>query len=290
MPPSTPPAWLVRVETVVPSVTKGSLWALPACRRRRSRRQRTPPGRRGCRRGPGQPVLHPLEHGLPHPGGEAHSETPDQAPHGVRVHPGPFDLLAHGHAGVLAEHREGPGQQGGQGLPVHGGEVRRLVLHAADLSDVGRHGDAPLLQELEGQGPGEAQRGRQAAGELPAPSNVVALAVLHPGGVVGVGGPGGAAQALVVPAALVAVADDGAHRGPAGPPLHQPGEDLRGVGFLPGGGPGGPPRGPPGQEGRQAIHVRDKPRRQALHHAADGRGVGLSEHGDPQLMSQGVHG
>src|SRR5699024_4607406 len=29
MPPSTPPAWLVRVETVVPSVTKGSLCSLP---------------------------------------------------------------------------------------------------------------------------------------------------------------------------------------------------------------------------------------------------------------------
>ena len=152
------------------------------------------------------------------------------------------------------------------------------------------HGNAPLLQKLQGQGPGKAEGCGKAAGKLAAAPDIVAFAVLHPSRVVGVGGPGGAAQALIVLAVLVTVVDHGGQWRTAEGTVYHAGEDLRRVRFLPLSGPGIPSRGPTGHKSGHPVHIRPEARRQALHHAANGLGMGLAEYSDTELMPQGVHG
>ena len=97
-----------------------------------------------------------------------------------------------------------------QQLGRDGDRVKGLVLGLADGGHVGGHQNPPALEQLPGDGPGEHQRRCEPAGEVPAAPDVVVIAVLHIGGVVGVAGPGQHPQAAVILGALVGVLDDGA--------------------------------------------------------------------------------
>ena len=67
-----------------------------------------------------------------------------------------------------------------------------------------------------------------------------------------------------------------------------PREKLRGIRLPAGGGPVVPPRGAAVQKGLQRLHVDDLPGRQPFQRHADGRGVGLAEDGQAQMLSVAV--
>ena len=145
--------------------------------------------------------------------------------------------------------------------------------------------NAPALQDLQADAPGDAQGGGEPAGEVAAPGHILEAPVLHLGGVVGVGGAGLVPQLAVVLGAGIGVADDGGQGGPAGASLRQPAQDLRHVPLLPGGGGAVPARGPAPQEGLELVQVHRLPGGQAVHRHPDGRGVGLAEHRDVDVFT-----
>ena len=100
--------------------------------------------------------------------------------------------------GLLLQHREGGPLyplQHLQGLPQG---LERPVLHVGDGADVGSDVDAPASQDLDCNTPGDTQGGGEPAGEVAASPHVLAAAVLHLGGEVGVGGPGLVPELVVV--------------------------------------------------------------------------------------------
>ena len=146
--------------------------------------------------------------------------------------------------------------------------------------------DSPASQDLEGNAPGDTQGGGEPAGEVAAPPHVLAAAVLHLGGEVGVGGPGLVPELVVVFGAGVGILDDGGQRGSAGDAVHQSAQNLGRIPLLPGGGGGVPARGPALEEALELLQVHRLPGGQTVHRHPDGRGVGLAEHRHMDVLTE----
>ena len=92
-------------------------------------------------------------------------------------------------------------------------------------------------------------------------------------------------QGVIIPGAGVGAFQDGSERRAAGLPLPQSGEELRNIGFLPGGGPGVAARRPAVQEALELRQVHRLPGGNALHGDAHGGAVGLPEDVDAQVLA-----
>ena len=117
---------------------------------------------------------------------------------------------------------------------------------------------------------------------------ILSPAVFHLGGVVGVAGAGEIPEIGIVPGADVGVADDGAQGRAAGLPLGQTGEKLRRVGFFPGGGIVILTRCPALEKAPELFQIHRFPGGNTLQGHTDGRGVGLSENGEPEIPAIGA--
>ena len=139
------------------------------------------------------------------------------------------------------------------------------------------HGDPLPRQKLLCHCPGKDQRCRQPPGEV-SPSPVVVIALIaHKAGVVPVPRTGADAQGIIIPAVLVAVADDGAQGGSRGKALKHAGEDFRLVRLPAGSGKGAVSRCAALQLPAHGLHVQLYPAGQTLYHHADGSAVALPE-------------
>ena len=146
--------------------------------------------------------------------------------------------------------------------------------------------DAPASQDLDCNAPGDTQGGGEPAGEVAASPHVLAAAVLHLGGEVGVGGPGLVPQFVVVFGAGVGILDDGGQRSPAGDAVHQSAQNLGHIPLFPGGGGGIPAGGPALEEALERLQVHRLPGGQAVHRHPDGRGMGLAEHRHVDVLTE----
>ena len=92
--------------------------------------------------------------------------------------------------------------------------------------------DTAGLERLQRDAAGDAQGGRQAAGEVPAAGDVVHVVVLHARRKVCMPGAGLAAQLGIVLGARVGVLDNCCDGCAGGVPIDHTGNDMRGVGFV----------------------------------------------------------
>ena len=152
-----------------------------------------------------------------------------------------------------------------------------------------RDAHAPAREDLQGDAARDRHGGGEAPGEVPAAADVLMPLPAHLRGQVSVRGAREVGDRAVVLRALVGVADDRGEGRAAGDAVHEPAEDLRGVG-LPALRGEAPPRSAPGHEGRERLEVDRLARREALDRAADRVGVGLSEDGRAEIFAEGgVH-
>ena len=236
----------------------------------------------------GNAVFHAAEHGVAPARRDAHGRALDDAAQGIQVRLGRQNGRFHLVPGLVPEHREGLSEQGLQLGRVHPGQIKPAVVHAADGLDMGRDGDAQLLQQLEGDAPGDAQGGRQPSGEVTAAGHILVAAVLHLGRVVGVARAGAVPEIGIVAGPGVGVADDGRHGRAAGPALHQARDELRRVGLLPGGGDPALARSPAVEKLLKPVQIHGDPGGESLHGHADGRGVGLAENRQAKPFAVGA--
>ena len=236
--------------------------------------------------GGGELALQPLEHGVSqphrHPLGDAFHHTAHRVP-GLS---GLEDGGAHVLPGPLLQYREGGPLYPVQHIRVLAQRIKGAVLHGGDGADVGPDADTPASQDLDCNAPGDAQGGGDPAGEVAAPPHVLAAAVLHLGGEIGVGGPGLVPELVVVFGAGVGVLDDGSQRSPAGDAVHQTAQNLGHIPLLPGGGGGIPAGSPALEEALELLQVHRLPGGQAVHRHPDGRGVGLAEHRHVDVLTE----
>ena len=94
------------------------------------------------------------------------------------------------------------------------------------------HPNAAGLECLQRDAAGDAQGGRQAAGEVSAAGDVMHVVVLHARGKVCVPGAGLAAQLGIVFGARVGVLDNCCDGCASGVPIDHTGDDMRGVGLA----------------------------------------------------------
>ena len=227
--------------------------------------------RRDTKDDAGDAVFHAAEHGVSQAGGQAQHRALDHAAQAIPLGLGLSDGRLHGFPGGLIH--------GGKDLLRRGGGQGGRILHITDGADAGDDFNAPALQNLQTYAPGNAQGSRQAAGEVAAAGIVLKTEVFHIGGVVRVARPGHRGKGGVVLGAGVPIADDGRQGHAAGGIPPQPGEKLRGVRLLAGGGIGVAAWGPALHEALQGLKIDLLPGGDALQGHADGRGMGLTEDG-----------
>ena len=146
--------------------------------------------------------------------------------------------------------------------------------------------DPPAGQDLLGDAAGDAEGGRQAAGEVATAPHVRLALPLHKRGVIRVAGPGLVPELRIVRGVLVAVLDHSTQRRTAGDTVFQPGEEGGAIRLLSKGGEGVFAGSAPVQKGLERIQVHCLAGGQAVHHHADGRPVGLAEDADLQQVSE----
>ena len=110
--------------------------------------------------------------------------------------------------------------------------VHGQVGDAADLRDVRHDLNAAGLECLQRDAAGDAQGGRQAAGEVSAAGDVMHVVVLHARGKVCVPGAWFAAQLGIVLGARVGVLDNCGYGCAGGVSIDHTGNDMRGVGLA----------------------------------------------------------
>ena len=242
----------------------------------------------------GNAVLEPVEHRVADACGHAIGNALDDASHGVQLGLGHENGLVHGAGGASADAGQLVCSDGLNLGGVEGHVIEVLVADAlgTELGDVGYDANPQrLLECLQGDAAGNAQRRREAAREVAAAGDVMVVAIANIGGVVGMSGSGHAAKPLVVLAARVRVLDDGRQRRAARVAVDEAGEDARSVGLATGRRRVGAPRCPAGEKGLKLVKVYRDARRQSLDDTADRLGVGLAEdgeaHGVPDVRCHG---
>ena len=225
----------------------------------------------------GNAVFHAAEHGVSQADGQAQHRALDHAAQAVPLGLGLGDGRLHGFPGGLI--------YGGEGLLRRGGAQGGGVLHIADGADAGDDFNAPALQNLQADAPGDAQGGRQPAGKVAAAGIVLTAEIFHVGGIVRVARPGHRGEGSVVLGAGVPIADDGGQGHAAGGISPQPRQKLRGVRLFAGGGIGVAAGSPALQEALQGLKIDLLPGGDALQGHADGGGVGLAENGQVKVLT-----
>ncbi len=175
-----------------------------------------------------------------------------------------------------------------EGILIHRIPVLQLHANWPELGQVAADLDAePFLEVLLGDPPGGHPHGRLPRRGTPAAA-VVAEAVFLLVGIVGMRRPELCGDLGIVLGTLVGVVDDQADRGARGAALEGPGQDLHLVGLA---ALGGMARGAglaPVQVALQVLGGQFQARRTAVHDAAQGRPVTLTEAGDRKEFSECV--
>ena len=236
----------------------------------------------------GNAVFHAAEHGIAPAHRQAHRGTLDDAADGIALRPGLQNGILHGSGGGIVENRECFFQQLPQGFRREIHRIESAVRHVFNGLDMGGDGDAQLLQNLNTDAAGDAERRGQPSGEVTAACHILFPAVFHMGGVIGMARSGMIPEIVVVTGAGIGIFNDGGDGGAAGHISHQAGEEYRLVRLFSCGGCGAAARSTAAEEGLQPIHVDGNARGDALHGHTDGRGVGLAENGDAKSFAVGT--
>ena len=133
----------------------------------------------------------------------------------------------------------------------------------------------------------DAQRCRQAAGEMPAASDIVHVVILHARREVRMSRAGLAVQLGVVLGARVGVLDDRCNGCAGGVPVDHTGDNVGGVGLAALGRRFVAAGGTTVQKGLQPLQVNSDTCRNAIERAADGGGVRLAEDAYVQDVAKG---
>ena len=249
-----------------------------------------------AKRGARDEVLDAVEHGRAHARRHARGHALYDAADGVELAARVVYGGKHGLSGVGVYRGEGAAVRERVELRLKArlrrGRVveraQRLVAHVRHAQQMGAHAYAALCQHLERDAAGGAQGRREPAREVAAAGDVLVAVPLCPRGVVGVARARHRHEVVVVARAGVRVLDhDGERRAARGALWVEAAHDAWQVRLL----ARRRPRALAGcatrHETPERLHVDHVAGGEPLHDAADGRGVRLSEHGDPEGVSKG---